>query len=105
DASVEGHAEPTSEAEQTLAAIWSEVLGVERIGVHDDYFGLGGDSIMSIQIVSRARRAGLALTPRDLFRHPTVAALAAVVGDQATAAAEQGPVTGPVELTPIQRWL
>ncbi|MEU3416684.1 phosphopantetheine-binding protein, partial [Streptomyces sp. NPDC006658] len=60
--------------------MWAELLGVERVGVDDNFFMLGGDSILSIQVVSRARAAGLALTPRDLFRHPTVAELAAAGG-------------------------
>ena len=70
------HLAPRTEAERILAEIWCALLGVERVGVEDNFFMLGGDSILSIQVVSRARRAGLTLTPRDLFRHPTVAALA-----------------------------
>ncbi|MET7765781.1 non-ribosomal peptide synthase/polyketide synthase [Streptomyces sp. NPDC005393] len=102
-----GHIPPRTEAEKALAAIWAEVLGLERVGVEDNYFTLGGDSILSIQIVSSARRAGIALTPRHLFVHQTVAALAAAAQDvPATAAtAEQGPVVGEVPLTPIQHWL
>ena len=57
-----------------------EVLGLERVGIDDNFFALGGDSIMSIQLVSRARRAGLLITPRAVFQHQTVAALAAVAG-------------------------
>ncbi|MBV9774972.1 MAG: AMP-binding protein, partial [Gemmatimonadetes bacterium] len=95
---------PASPAEATLAEIWRELLRVERVGIHDDFFELGGDSILSIQVVSRARQAGLHLTPRQLFENPTVAALAAVVGTGVVAGAEQGTVTGAVELTPIQRW-
>ena len=71
------HLAPRTEAERILAEIWCAVLGVDRVGVEDNFFELGGDSILSIQVVSRARQAGLNLTPRDLFRHPTVAALAA----------------------------
>ncbi|HET9380237.1 MAG TPA: non-ribosomal peptide synthase/polyketide synthase [Streptomyces sp.] len=98
---------PGTAAERTLAAIWSEVLGVSEVGATDNYFTLGGDSILGIQIVSAARRAGLALTPRHLFRHQTVAELAAAVGElpAATATAEQGPVVGDVPLTPVQHWL
>ncbi|WP_218053903.1 non-ribosomal peptide synthetase [Streptomyces rhizosphaericus] len=102
-----GHVEPRTETEKALAAIWAEVLGVERIGVEDNYFALGGDSILSIQIVSAARRAGIELTPRHLFVHQTVADLAAAAREvPATAAeAERGPVVGEVPLTPIQHWL
>ncbi len=96
------YAEPRTPAERTLAGIWSQVLQVERVGVHDNYFDLGGESILSIQIVSRANREGLRLTPRDLFLHPTVGELAAVAGSTVAAPAEQGAITGPVPLTPIQ---
>ncbi|MCB1056353.1 MAG: hypothetical protein KDD11_12700, partial [Acidobacteria bacterium] len=95
---------PRDEVEQQLAAIWSEVLGVPRVGVRDDFFELGGDSILSLQIVSRAQRAGLRLTPRQIFEHPTVAELARLAGSAETVTAEQGEVVGPVPLSPIQRW-
>ncbi|MFE2696740.1 non-ribosomal peptide synthetase [Streptomyces mirabilis] len=104
----EGTRPPRTAAERTLAAIWSEVLGVPDVGATDNYFGLGGDSILGIQIVSAARRAGLALTPRHLFQHQTVAELATTVEEFPAAtmsAAEQGPVVGDVPLTPVQRWL
>ncbi|MFD3419449.1 non-ribosomal peptide synthetase [Streptomyces decoyicus] len=97
------HLAPRTEAERILAEIWCALLGVDRVGVEDNFFMLGGDSILSIQVVSRARRAGLTLTPRDLFRHPTVAALAAATGAAAPVAGT-GPVTGDVALTPIQHW-
>ncbi len=93
---------PRTPAEETLAGIWSRVLRIERVGVHDNYFDLGGESILSIQIVSRANREGLRLTPRDLFLHPTVAELAAVAGSAPVPVTEQGEVAGPVALTPIQ---
>ncbi|MET0396676.1 MAG: amino acid adenylation domain-containing protein, partial [Longimicrobiaceae bacterium] len=101
-----GYVAPTSEVERTLCGILAEVLRVERVGVHDNYFELGGDSIVAIQIVSRARRAGLWLRPRQLFQHPTVARLALEVSAAGAVehGAEQGPVTGEVELTPVQRW-
>ncbi|HEX2094716.1 MAG TPA: amino acid adenylation domain-containing protein, partial [Longimicrobiaceae bacterium] len=102
----ESHVAPSTAVEETLCRIWAEVLRVERVGVHDNFFELGGDSILSIQIVSRARAAGFRLRPRQLFLHPTVARLALEVGalEGATVQAEQAPVTGDVELTPIQRW-
>ncbi|WP_176065639.1 non-ribosomal peptide synthetase [Anaeromyxobacter diazotrophicus] len=99
-----GYLAPRTAAEERLAAIWAEVLGAKRVGVHDDFFALGGDSILSIQIVARAREAGLVLTPRQVFETPTVAGLAAAAGTAAVAVAEQGPVAGPVALAPIQRW-
>jgi amino acid adenylation domain-containing protein/non-ribosomal peptide synthase protein (TIGR01720 family) len=94
---------PRTETERVLSDVWAELLGVDRVGVDDNFFMLGGDSILSIQVVSRARAAGLALTPRDLFRRPTVAALAAAVGT-AGAVTGTGPVRGEVGLTPVQHW-
>ncbi|NBH08192.1 non-ribosomal peptide synthetase, partial [Amycolatopsis sp. SID8362] len=96
---------PRTDVETTLAGVWSAVLGVDRVGVEDNFFGLGGDSILSIQVVARARQAGLAVSSKDLFRHQTVAELARVV----TAGAPMPPVApepgGPAPLGPIQSWL
>jgi amino acid adenylation domain-containing protein/non-ribosomal peptide synthase protein (TIGR01720 family) len=97
-------AAPHTREQRILASIWSEVLRVPTLGVHDNFFDLGGDSILSIQIVSKANQAGLRLTPKDIFQHQTVAELAGAVGAAPSVAAEQGLVTGRVQLTPIQRW-
>ena len=78
---------------------------VERVGVDDSFFDLGGDSILSMQVVTRARAAGLTCRPRDIFVEQTVARLAQVAG---VADTEAGPVDegiGPVVATPIMRWL
>ncbi|MFF8457066.1 amino acid adenylation domain-containing protein, partial [Streptomyces albidoflavus] len=100
-----GYTAPRDATEETLAAIWAEVLGVSRVGVHDNFFDLGGDSILSIQVVSRARQAGLRLTSRLLFLHQSVAALAAVAAPaEELSAAPEAVVSGRVPLTPIQRW-
>ncbi|HEY2740281.1 MAG TPA: AMP-binding protein, partial [Thermoanaerobaculia bacterium] len=96
---------PRTPAEGTLARIWTELLRLERVGVHDNFFDLGGDSILSIQIVARARRAGLFFEPREIFEHQTIAELAAVARSGAAPGGGQGPVTGSLPLTPIQRWL
>jgi amino acid adenylation domain-containing protein/non-ribosomal peptide synthase protein (TIGR01720 family) len=100
------HVAPRNATEEGLAAVWAEVLGVARVGVHDDFFELGGDSILSIQIVSHARRAGWAVTVRQVFELRTVAALAQAIvdGTAAPVRAEQRAVSGPVALTPILRW-
>ena len=100
---------PRTEVEATLSRIWGEVLGLQRVGIHDNFFDLGGDSILSIQIISKAATAGLRLTAKQLFQHQTIAALAQLpeviaAGDANASWAEQGMVTGPVALTPIQRW-
>jgi natural product biosynthesis luciferase-like monooxygenase protein/amino acid adenylation domain-containing protein/non-ribosomal peptide synthase protein (TIGR01720 family) len=96
-------AEPRTDAEKTLAALWAQVLGVERVGLHDNFFELGGDSILGIQIVSRAKAAGLALEPAMLFERQTLVDLAAAAGTAKGSTAEQGLVEGPVPLTPMQR--
>ncbi|MFP2913568.1 condensation domain-containing protein, partial [Pyxidicoccus sp. 3LFB2] len=95
---------PRDATEAALAAIWAQVLGRPSVGVHEDFFELGGDSILGIQVLARAAQAGLHLTAKQLFELPTVAQLAAVAGTAPAVAAEQGLVTGRVELTPIQRW-
>jgi non-ribosomal peptide synthase protein (TIGR01720 family) len=90
--------------EEALARIWREVLKVDRIGVNDDFYEIGGDSILSIRVIARAAREGIRLTARQVFELHTVAELAAVAGTEGAAAAEQGPVTGTAPLTPVQRW-
>ncbi|MFF8034748.1 amino acid adenylation domain-containing protein [Streptomyces sp. NPDC016626] len=81
---------PTTPAETTLAGLFADVLGMPSAGVHDSFFELGGDSIVAIRLVNRARAAGLAITPRDVFRQRTVAALARAA-DQATPATTPAP--------------
>ncbi|MEA2563438.1 MAG: hypothetical protein QOH06_4942 [Acidobacteriota bacterium] len=93
---------PRNAREELLAGIWREVLGREEVGVHDNFFQIGGDSILSIQVVARARRAGLLLTAKQLFENQTIAGLSAVAGSAADAEVE-GPVEGEAPLTPIQR--
>ncbi|MBK5406978.1 non-ribosomal peptide synthetase [Pseudomonas sp. TH34] len=95
---------PRNELEQTLAAIWCAVLNVQQVGLDDNFFEMGGDSILSIQVVSRARQAGIHFSPRDLFQHQTVQTLAAVATRTEQVIAEQGVLTGASGLTPIQHW-
>ncbi|WP_369959644.1 amino acid adenylation domain-containing protein [Pseudomonas benzenivorans] len=98
----QGYEAPQSEAERILAGIWSEVLGIEPIGREAHFFELGGDSIVALQVVSRARQQGLGLTPKDVFQQQTLAQLAAVARAVAAPQAEQGAVEGPAPLLPIQ---
>jgi amino acid adenylation domain-containing protein len=79
------YAEPQGEIEQTLAAIWSQLLGVERVGRDDDFFELGGHSLVAIQLLEQLRRRGWSTDIRSLFAHPKLAALATTVrrGDAA----------------------
>jgi non-ribosomal peptide synthetase component F len=94
---------PESDAERQLAQVWSEVLGVAEVGLDDNFFELGGDSIIAIQVVSRARQAGLALNPRDLFQHQTLRTLAQAAGQVKCQQIDQRPAEGPALLTPVQR--
>ena len=98
---------PRTPPEEILCGLFAEVLGVERVGIDDNFFALGGDSIMSIQLVSRARRAGLVVTPRAVFQHQTAAALAGVatVIEETAAATLPDVASGVLPATPIMRWL
>ncbi len=99
---------PGTPTEAALAGIVAELLGRERVGVHDSFFALGGDSILAIQLVSRARLHGLELTPLQVFEHRTVAALAEIAdaADTAVVLAElPGGGVGDMPLTPIVRWM
>lgn len=91
-------------AQSLILKIWKEVLCTDEIGIHDNFFEIGGDSILSIQIIAKASQFGFRMTPDQLFQHQTVAELAAVAGRTYNIEAEQGIVTGPVALTPIQHW-
>ncbi|UOE58644.1 amino acid adenylation domain-containing protein [Priestia filamentosa] len=95
---------PQSSNEKKLATIWKQVLGVKRVGIYDNFFEIGGDSILSIQIISQASQVGLKFTPKQMFECPTIAELAQVVIETQGVQAEQGVVTGDVPLTPIQYW-
>ena len=79
---------PQSETEKTLVAIWQQKLGLEKIGIEDNYFVLGGDSIRSIALVAEAKKQGVVFSIKDLFAHPTVSALAAALEQGAVEATE-----------------
>ncbi|MDB9527422.1 amino acid adenylation domain-containing protein [Oscillatoria sp. CS-180] len=104
EASTAAFVAPTSPIERSLQEIWQQVLGRERISVYDNFFELGGDSILTLQMVARARQMGLSVTPKHVFQYQTIAELSTVVGIVSASIAEQGPVTGPLPLTPIQDW-
>ena len=92
------------EIEHQLAALWREVLSLPDVGVDDDFFALGGDSILAAVIVARASALGLYLRPRDLFEHTTIAGLATVVSLAPHVVAEQGPVRGEAPPSPASAW-
>ncbi|UWF47514.1 non-ribosomal peptide synthase/polyketide synthase [Pseudomonas sp. N3-W] len=96
---------PRTALEQQLVQVWQDILKIERVGISDNFFTLGGDSIISIQVVSRARQAGIRFTPKDLFQQQTIEGLATVVSfDPALLAADQGAVTGSTPLLALQQW-
>ncbi len=87
----ESYVEPRNQVEEILAAVWKDVLRLERVGVFDNFFALGGDSIRTLQVIARANQRGVKLTPKELFEHQTIAAAAAVaLWKDATAATEVG---------------
>ncbi len=95
---------PVGEVEEKLAAIWAEVLKLERVGSSDNFFELGGDSILSLQIIARAKRQGIKLSPKQLFEKQTIGQLAAVARlIEAKPATTAAPAArGPLPLLPIQ---
>ncbi|SFE91411.1 non-ribosomal peptide synthase domain TIGR01720/amino acid adenylation domain-containing protein [Chitinophaga sp. CF118] len=99
---------PRNEMEIGLATIWQDLLGIEKVGIHDNFFKLGGDSIITIQVISRAKWIGCALQPKDVFMHQTIAQLAAIAttrkNTDSIVKGEQGQLQGTAGLLPIQQW-
>ncbi|CAA9588152.1 Polyketide synthase modules and related proteins [uncultured Synechococcales cyanobacterium] len=95
---------PSTPVEVALAEIWAKLLNLSQVGIHDKFFALGGDSILSIQMIARAHQIGVRLTPKQIYQHQTIAELATVADTTSTVQTEQGTVMGPVPLTPIQNW-
>ena len=95
-------ARANTEHEKVLVDIWRQILGVEEVGIDDNFFALGGDSILSIQVIARAKQRGLSLSPKDIFEQPFIRGLASRAGTAPVIRAEQGLVSGEVPLTPIQ---
>ncbi|RAJ45598.1 non-ribosomal peptide synthase protein (TIGR01720 family)/amino acid adenylation domain-containing protein [Kitasatospora sp. SolWspMP-SS2h] len=105
---------PARRGSSAFARVFAEVLGLAEVGEEENFFALGGDSIVSLQVVSRARSAGYAITTKDVFQHPTPAALTAAFGGAAPAeptapaapaAPAAVPTEGPVPLLPVVHWL
>ncbi|BAZ70674.1 beta-ketoacyl synthase (plasmid) [Fischerella sp. NIES-4106] len=96
---------PRNEVEQTLADVWQQFLGIEKIGIHDNFFELSGDSIITIQIVAKANKLGMKLTSQQMFMHQTIAELATTTGVIETNQNKNNSEVGEVYLTPIQHRL
>ncbi|MFF7177373.1 amino acid adenylation domain-containing protein [Streptomyces sp. NPDC008121] len=101
------HREPRTAREKLLCELFSQVLGQDPVGADDDFFALGGDSILSIRLVSQARAAGLDAGVRDVFEHRTAARLAEAVDDltEPGPAEDPGAGDGLVPPSPIMCWL
>ncbi|PZD92998.1 hypothetical protein DNH61_25420 [Paenibacillus sambharensis] len=99
----EAYEAPRTEMESRLAEIWQQVLGAERVGIHDHFFNLGGDSIKAIQVSSRLHQQGLVLEMKHLFQHPVLMQLAPYIKEDEETIS-QDEVTGDVPLTAIQHW-
>ena len=94
---------PSSEVETTLAGLWGQLLGIKEVGIADNFFDLGGDSIVNIQIVAAARETGIDISPQQVFDYPTIQELAQVAGTVEIFKAEQGIVSGKLGLLPVQK--
>jgi amino acid adenylation domain-containing protein/non-ribosomal peptide synthase protein (TIGR01720 family) len=94
---------PRTDLENSLCQVWESVLRIQPIGIHDNFFALGGDSILAMQMVSRAMGKGLLLNPSQLFQAQTIAELALAIAPHQSQSAQQ-TVSGDVPLTPIQHW-
>ncbi|MFD6979035.1 plipastatin non-ribosomal peptide synthetase PpsA, partial [Bacillus subtilis] len=93
---------PVNDMQKTMAYIWEDVLSMSRVGIHDSFFELGGDSIKALQVAARLAAEGWSMTIRDLFRYSTIQELCGHI-TPLVSQADQGPAEGEAELTPIQR--
>lgn len=95
---------PGNEIEETLANIWAEILRLDKVGIYDNFFEIGGDSILSISIVSKARASGLKISTKDIFSKQTIAELASNLSFDSVSSIKGVPAFGDSKLTPIQQW-
>ncbi|NPU92067.1 MAG: non-ribosomal peptide synthase/polyketide synthase [Gammaproteobacteria bacterium] len=96
---------PRTDNERILCELLCTLLKLERISVTDNFFALGGDSILGLQLIARAKAQGVALTPKQLFQQRTLADLALAARQTLQIETEQGPLQGDVPLLPVQHWL
>ena len=95
---------PRTPTEKLLAGFWAQVLGLDRVSIHSNFFELGGDSLLGMQILAKIGQTGLRLTPKHLLKYQTIAELAPIADSSQGIQAFQGIITVSVPLTPIQRW-
>ena len=94
---------PSNHFEEILSNVWMDVLGVDRVGINDNFFTLGGDSIKAIQIMARLKKQNLKTEIKALFQYPTIAELSRYV-TRDERIIDQSTVIGEAPLTPIQKW-
>ncbi len=97
-------AAPGNDAEKILASIWEDVLGMDSVSVHDNFFEVGGDSLLSIRILARARQQGLNISAEHFFAQPTIAGQVAGAEQSSQIKIESGLIKGRAPLLPIQHW-
>jgi aryl carrier-like protein len=76
---IDEYVTPRTEIERKLCEIWKEVLCLDRVGINDNFFKIGGDSILAIQMVSKAKKYGLAFSVKDIFLHKTLSSLSSII--------------------------
>ena len=96
---------PTNETEKLLASIWSDVLGTDNISIFDEFLEVGGDSLLSIRILSRISKTGLNIATEDFFAYPTIAGQAKAIISASQDSYDEGSTKGVFPLIPIQQWL
>lgn len=99
----EGDSKPRTEQERILLEVWKEVLGLESIGLNDNFFETGGDSILAIQVVAKAREKGINIDPVHLFQHQTIEQLAMLIPGAREESNEKEDSDEPVKLLPVQK--
>jgi len=99
-----GYAAPTNPIEEKLAMLWGQLLSIKEVGIHNNFFELGGDSIIAIQFVSRAKEAGLIFRVKDVFDYQTISRLAEQLNQNSLIWSEQGRLAGSASLLPIQKY-
>lgn len=99
----ENYAAPRNAKEEALVRIWQQVIGLDQVGIYDNFLELGGDSILSIQITSQANQTGIQIKPGQVMEYQTIAELAAIADTTPIVRAVQGLVTGSMPLTPGQK--
>ncbi|MCU7524702.1 MAG: amino acid adenylation domain-containing protein, partial [Ignavibacteria bacterium] len=94
---------PETESERILSEVWKNVLGLEEVGLNDNFFEIGGDSILAIQVVAKARERGLKIQPSHLFKHQTIAQMALLINEESGEDnAEEEFRGGKINLLPVQ---